>query len=90
MGPVSVTLYLPGFNSTFVPDELPWKELGEGLFPCTVMVKSDGPLLPQPSLITILVTINFDSRPGTNGLYLFVIIQLFVSPALITPLHSVE
>jgi hypothetical protein len=56
-----VTLYGPGFNDTVVPPSppLPGKELGEGLLPETVMVKSDGFLLPMPLLMIFLTTIRF-------------------------------
>ena len=41
-----------------VPEELPAKDDGEGFLPLTVIVKSDGFLLPPPSLITFFVTAN--------------------------------
>src|ERR687889_1631351 len=57
----SVTLYLPGFRVTVVPEELPANEDGVGLLPLTVMVKSDGFLSPPPLLMTCFITTNVPS-----------------------------
>jgi hypothetical protein len=46
---------------------LPGNELGEGLLPCTVIVKSDGLLLPAPSLTTFSVTTNVPRTGLTDG-----------------------
>jgi hypothetical protein len=62
-------LYDPGFNVTEVPLEEPENELGDGLLPETVMVKSDGFLVPEPPslLVTFLMTLRNVSEPGGEG-----------------------
>ena len=55
------TLYLPASNVTDVPEDEPGNEFGFGLFPETVMVKSEGLLLPPE---TMVVTINVSDDPG--------------------------
>jgi hypothetical protein len=47
-------LYLPGFSVTEVPLDDPENELGEGLLPATLMVKSGGVLAPP---LTFVVTV---------------------------------
>ena len=49
---------MPLDSSIIVPDELPLNDDGVGLLPLTVIIKSDGLLVPPPSLITCLVTTN--------------------------------
>jgi hypothetical protein len=55
------TLYFPGFSATVVPEDEPENVLGDGRFPETIMVKSDGLLLP---LNTLVVTFNVTDNPG--------------------------
>ena len=55
-----------------MPEELPGNDCGVGLFPSTLIVKSDGLLLPPPSLTTIFLTVSvpvplFVGGSGTNG-----------------------
>lgn len=58
------TLYFPGFSVTVVPEDEPENVLGVGLFPETVMVKSDGLLLP---LNTLVVTPSVPNNPGCRN-----------------------
>jgi hypothetical protein len=62
-------LYEPALNVTEVPLEEPENELGDGSLPVTVMVKSDGFLVPElPSLlVTFLTTLKNVSEPGGEG-----------------------
>ena len=55
------TLYFPACNVTEVPEDEPANDAGFGLFPDTVMVKSEGFLLPPDTLV---VTINVPNNPG--------------------------
>jgi hypothetical protein len=55
------TLYLPDFSVTVVPDDEPANDAGFGLLPETVIVKSDGFLLPPD---TFVVTISVPNNPG--------------------------
>ena len=55
------TLYFPASNVTDVPEDEPGNESGFGLFPDTVMVKSEGLLLPPETLV---VTIKVVDDPG--------------------------
>ena len=59
-----------------MPEELTGNDCGVGLFPSTLIVKSDGLLLPPPSLITCLVTIIFPvvTGGGTGLFYTLVIV----------------
>ena len=54
------TLYFPACNVTEVPEDEPANDAGFGLFPDTVMVKSEGFLLPPDTLV---VTINVANNP---------------------------
>jgi len=64
---VPETLYFPSFSTTVVPEDEPEKVLGVGRFPETVMVKSDGLLLPLNTLVvTSSVTDNPDCGIGTG------------------------
>jgi hypothetical protein len=48
------TLYFPACNVTEVPEDEPVNDAGFGLFPDTVMVKSDGFLLPPDTSVVIV------------------------------------
>jgi hypothetical protein len=54
------TLYFPACNVTEVPEDEPANDAGFGLFPDTVMVKSEGFLSPPDTLV---VTINVANNP---------------------------
>jgi hypothetical protein len=54
------TLYFPACNVTEVPEDEPANDAGFGLLPETVIVKSDGLLLPPDTLV---VTINVANNP---------------------------
>jgi hypothetical protein len=54
------TLYFPACNVTEVPEDEPANDAGFGLFPDTVMVKSEGLLLPPETLV---VTVNVANNP---------------------------
>ena len=49
---------MPLDSSTVVPEELPLNDDGVGLLPLIVIIKSEGLLVPPPSLITCFVTTN--------------------------------
>jgi hypothetical protein len=53
----STTAYLPAFMDTDVPDAEPGKLFGDGLFPVTNIIKSDGFFVPRSLLITFLTTV---------------------------------
>ena len=72
--------YLPLFNVIVVPDALPENDAGDGLLPLTLIVKSDGLLVPPPWLITFFVTITF---PETTGLIGEVLFSTGVFPSII-------
>ena len=55
------TLYFPGFSVTVVPEDEPENEPGDGPLAETVMVKSDGLLLPPN---TVVVTFSVPNNPG--------------------------
>jgi hypothetical protein len=55
------TLYVPGFSVTVVPGDEPANDSGFGLFPETVIVKSDGFLLPPD---TFVITLSVPNSPG--------------------------
>jgi hypothetical protein len=55
------TLYIPGFSVRVVPKDEPANDAGFGLLPETVIVKSDGFLLPPD---TFVVTIIVPNNPG--------------------------
>ena len=58
------TLYLPASNVTDVPEDEPGNESGFGLFPETVMVKSEGFLVPPLVLSTLVITLKNVVAPG--------------------------
>jgi hypothetical protein len=53
----STTSYFPACMDTDVPDAEPGKLFGDGLFPVTNIIKSDGFFVPRSSLITFLTTV---------------------------------
>ena len=57
----SETLYFPACNVTEVPEDEPANDAGFGLLPETVIVKSDGFLLPPD---TFVVTMSVPNNPG--------------------------
>src|SRR5205809_2059707 len=59
------TLYLPASNVTDVPEDEPGNESGFGLFPETVMVKSEGLLVPPVTLVTSVIA--HKNAVGTAG-----------------------
>jgi hypothetical protein len=59
------TLYLPASNVTGVPEDEPGNESGFGLLPETVMVKSEGLLLPPETLVVTIKVVD-DSGGGTG------------------------
>ena len=66
-------MYLPAFNVTEVPLVDPENDFGEGLLPDTVMVKSEGLLVPPLVLSTLVITLrNVDEPIGD--------VELFVEP----------
>src|SRR6476646_513636 len=69
----SLTLYLPDISVTEVPLEEPENELGDGLLPETVMVKSDGFLVPAPPPLfkTLVITLKNVNEPGKGGHFPF-------------------
>jgi hypothetical protein len=81
-----VTLYVPGFIETVVPDDEPEDEPGFGLLPVTEMVKSDGCFVPPLVLSTFVVATNVP----VGGLYRLVIVQLIGTPPLAVPEHPEE
>jgi hypothetical protein len=60
------TLYLPGFSVTIVPKEEPENDFGLGLLPETVMVKSEGLLIPPDTFVVTLIVPN-NPGVGTGG-----------------------
>jgi hypothetical protein len=58
------TLYLPASNVTGVPEDEPGNESGFGLLPETVMVKSEGLLVPPLVLSTLVMTFKNVVAPG--------------------------
>jgi hypothetical protein len=71
---------------TVLPEDEPENVLGDGLFPETVMVKSEGFLVPPLVLSTFVVTTNVP----TTGVYRLVIVQLIGTPPLAVPEHPEE
>jgi hypothetical protein len=55
------TLYFPGLRVTVVAEDEPANEAGFGLLPETVIVKSEGLLLPP---VTFVVTCSVPNNPG--------------------------
>jgi hypothetical protein len=71
-------LYFPAFNVTEVPVDEPENDLGEGLFPDTDIVKSDGLLAPP---LTFVVTVKNVFDPiGVDG----VVPSVEVSPVVVS------
>jgi hypothetical protein len=82
------TLYFPACNVTEVPEDEPVNDAGFGLFPDTVMVKSDGFLVPPLVLSTLVMTLKNVVDPG-GGVYLLVTVH-FTGPPLAVPEHPEE
>jgi hypothetical protein len=79
------TLYFPANNATEVPEDEPANEAGFGLLPETLMVKSEGFLVPPLVLSTLVITLKKVVDPG-GGVYLFVTVhKLIFLPPLIVP-----
>ena len=74
---------------TVEPAEVPGNDCGEGLFPSTLIVKSDGLLVPPPSLTTCFVTTIFPvvTGGGTGLFYTLVIVQFLSWSGFIEPEH---
>src|SRR5437764_14422369 len=83
-GPVSVTVYEPGVTVLFVPgDSAPGKVFPPvAVTPLIFIVKLDAFALPPFALTTCLITIRCAAWS------LLVIVQLFVSPSAMVPLHA--
>ena len=73
----SETLYFPACNVTEVPEDEPENVLGFGLLPETVIVKSDGFLVPPLELSTLVTTLKNVVDPG-GGVYSLVTVHLIV------------
>jgi hypothetical protein len=84
----SDTLYFPGCNVTEVPEDEPENDFGLGLFPETVIVKSEGFLVPPLVLSTLVTTLRNVLDPG-GGVYWFVTVHL-TRPPLAVPEHPEE
>jgi len=69
--------YLPACNVTEVPEDEPANDAGFGLLPETVIVKSEGFLVPPLVLSTLVITFKNVVDPGV-GLYLLVRVHLIV------------
>src|SRR5205823_5570965 len=69
------TLYLPASNVTDVPEDEPGNEFGFGLFPETVMVKSEGFLVPPLVLSTLVITLKNVVAPGGGPVYRLVTVH---------------
>ena len=63
--------------------------LGFGLFPETVIVKSEGFFVPPLVLSTLVKTLKNVVDPGRD-VYLFVTVHLIVSPPAMLPEHPEE
>jgi hypothetical protein len=59
------TLYLPGFSVTEVAEDEPANEAGLGSLPETVIVKSDGLLLP-PDTVVVTLSVPDDTGGGVG------------------------
>src|SRR5215831_2534229 len=84
------TLYFPACNVTGVPADEPENDAGFGLFPETLMVKSEGFLVPPLVLSTLVITLKNVVDPGGGPVYLLVTVHLMVRPSLILPEHPEE
>jgi hypothetical protein len=83
------TLYFPANNVTEVPEDEPADEAGFGLLPDTVMVKSEGFLVPPLVLSTLVTTLRNVVAPGGGKEYRLVIVH-FTKPPLAVPEHPDE
>ncbi|MDQ6667445.1 MAG: hypothetical protein M3Y53_04360 [Thermoproteota archaeon] len=84
----SEMVYFPTCNVTEVPEDDPENVLGDGLFPETVIVKSEGFLVPPLVLSTLVTTFKNVVDPGRE-VYLLVTVQL-TRPPLAVPEHPEE
>ena len=73
----SETLYFPACNVTEVPEDEPANEAGFGLLPETVIVKSEGFLVPPLVLSTLVITLKNVVDPGRE-VYLLLTVHLIV------------
>ncbi len=73
----SEMVYFPACNVTEVPEDDPENVLGDGLFPETVIVKSEDFLVPPLVLSTLVTTFKNVVDPG-GGVYLLVTVHLIV------------
>ena len=73
----SEMVYFPACNVTEVPEDDPENVLGDGLFPETVIVKSEGFLAPPLVLSTSIITLKNVVDPGRE-VYLLVTVHLIV------------
>jgi hypothetical protein len=73
---------------TEVPEDEPANDAGFGLFPDTVMVKSEGFLVPPLVLSTLVTTSKNVVDPG-GGVYLMLTVH-FTRPPLAVPEHPEE
>ena len=80
--------YLPACNVTEVPEDEPANDAGFGLLPETVIVKSEGFLVPPLVLSTLVITLKNVVDPG-GGVYWVVIVHL-TRPPLAVPEHPGE
>src|SRR5437588_720540 len=71
---------------TDVPDAEPGNLFGDGLFPVTNIIKSDGLFVPRSVLSTFVLTTNVPKL----GVYRLVTVQLIGSPPLAVPEHPEE
>ena len=62
------TLYFPACNVTEVPEDEPENDFGFGLFPDTVIAKSEGCFVPPLVLSTLVTTLKNVVDPG-GGVY---------------------
>jgi hypothetical protein len=85
---VSETLYVPACKVTEVPEDEPANETGFGLFPETVIVKSEAFFVPPLVLSTLVTTFKNVVDPG-GGVYLLATVQL-TRPPLAVPEHPEE
>ena len=84
----SEIVYFPACNVTEVPKDEPANDAGFGLLPETVIVKSEGLLVPPLVLSTLVTTFKNVVDPG-GGVYWLVTVH-FTSPPLAVPEHPEE
>jgi hypothetical protein len=84
----SEMVYFPACNVTEVPEDEPANDAGFGLLPETVIVKSEGFLVPPLVLSTLVKTLKNVVDPGRE-VYLLVTVQL-TRPPLAVPEHPEE